>query len=131
MPFGGRDPVKIQWYLEGEELSDESNIRIEHTEGHSRLLLNKLQRKDSGEVKIKIKNEFGTTEAVTQLIVLGECYSQENYSVILRERLVLFPRKMYYYSQGKEKPFSFMLVYCTDPFPMSIVNLRLGPLHSI
>ncbi|XP_046882171.1 immunoglobulin-like and fibronectin type III domain-containing protein 1 isoform X3 [Hypomesus transpacificus] len=72
MPFGGRDPVKIQWYLEGEELSDESNIRIEHTEGHSRLLLNKLQRKDSGEVKIKIKNEFGTTEAVTQLIVLDK-----------------------------------------------------------
>ena len=74
--------MKVQWYLDGEELSDESNIKIENTEGHSRLLLNKLQRKDGGEVKIKIRNEFGIKEIVTQLIVLGEFYSQENYSVI-------------------------------------------------
>ncbi|CAL9704572.1 unnamed protein product [Knipowitschia caucasica] len=72
LPFVGRDPIKVQWYLEGEELSDDSNIKIEHTEGCSRLLLTKLQRKDSGEVKIKLKNEFGTMEALTQLIVLDK-----------------------------------------------------------
>ncbi|XP_074496274.1 immunoglobulin-like and fibronectin type III domain-containing protein 1.1 isoform X2 [Sebastes fasciatus] len=69
LPYVGRDPIKIQWYLDGEELSDESNIKLEHTEGSTRLLLSKLQRKDSGEVKIKLKNEFGTIEAFSQLVV--------------------------------------------------------------
>lgn len=71
VPYIGRDPIKVQWYLDGEELSDESNIKLEHSEGYSRLLLTKLQRKDSGEVKIKLKNEFGTVEAFSQLVVLG------------------------------------------------------------
>ncbi|XP_036957614.1 immunoglobulin-like and fibronectin type III domain-containing protein 1 [Acanthopagrus latus] len=72
LPFIGRDPIKIQWYLDGEELADEGNIKLEHGEGYTRLLLNKLQRKDSGEIKIKLKNEFGTTEAVSQLVVLDK-----------------------------------------------------------
>lgn len=71
LPYSGREPLKVQWYLDGEELSDEANIKLEHSEGCSRLLLTKLQRKDSGEVKIKLKNEFGTVEAFSQLIVLG------------------------------------------------------------
>ncbi|GLD62995.1 immunoglobulin-like and fibronectin type III domain-containing protein 1 [Lates japonicus] len=72
LPYIGRDPIKVQWYLEGEELSDDSNIKIEHSDGCSRLLLTKLQRKDSGEVKIKLKNEFGTVEALSQLVVLDK-----------------------------------------------------------
>lgn len=71
LPFIGREPIKVQWYLEGEELMEESNIKIEHSEGCSRLFLTKLQRKDSGEVKIKLKNEFGTVEAFSQLLVMG------------------------------------------------------------
>ena len=71
LPFVGKDPIKVQWYLDGEELSEESNIKIENSEGYTRLHLMKLQRKDSGEVKIKLKNEFGTIEAFSQLIVLG------------------------------------------------------------
>ncbi|XP_041834075.1 immunoglobulin-like and fibronectin type III domain-containing protein 1 [Melanotaenia boesemani] len=72
LSFIGREPIKVQWYLEGEELSEESNIKIEYTEGSSRLLLLKLQRKDSGEIKFKLKNEFGTTEAFSQLIILDK-----------------------------------------------------------
>lgn len=71
LPYVGREPIKIQWYLDGEELSDESNIKLEHSDGYTRLLLTKLQRKDSGEVKLKLKNEFGTVEATSQLTVLG------------------------------------------------------------
>ena len=71
IPYIGREPIKIQWYLEGEELKDETNIKIEHSEGYSRLLLNKLQRKDSGEIKIKLRNDFGTVEALSKLVVLG------------------------------------------------------------
>ncbi|KAM9408165.1 immunoglobulin-like and fibronectin type III domain-containing protein 1.1 [Pholidichthys leucotaenia] len=72
LPYIGREPIKVQWYLEGEELSEDSNIKIEHSEGSSRLLLMKLQRKDSGEVKMKLKNEFGTVEAFTELVVMDK-----------------------------------------------------------
>ena len=71
LPFVGREPIKIQWYLEGEELSEETNIKFDHTESSTSLILSKLHRKDSGEVKLKLKNEFGTVEAFSQLIVLG------------------------------------------------------------
>lgn len=64
--------MKIQWYNEGEELLEDNNIKIEKSLSHSRLLLTKCQRKTTGEMKIKIKNECGTTEAITQLIVLGK-----------------------------------------------------------
>uniref|UniRef100_A0A8C3A433 Immunoglobulin like and fibronectin type III domain containing 1, tandem duplicate 1 n=1 Tax=Cyclopterus lumpus TaxID=8103 RepID=A0A8C3A433_CYCLU len=72
LPYIGREPLKVQWYLDGEELSEEATIKLDNSEGCSRLLLTKLQRKDSGEVKLKIKNEFGTVEAFTQLIILDK-----------------------------------------------------------
>ncbi|XP_077428743.1 immunoglobulin-like and fibronectin type III domain-containing protein 1 [Vanacampus margaritifer] len=69
LSYMGREPIKVQWFHEGEELSDEANIKLETSDGYTRLLLIKLQRKDSGEVKLKLKNEFGTAEALTELIV--------------------------------------------------------------
>ncbi|XP_029539842.1 immunoglobulin-like and fibronectin type III domain-containing protein 1.1 isoform X4 [Oncorhynchus nerka] len=69
IPFVGREPMKIQWYHDGEELSDDTNIKIEHGEGYSQITLNKLQRKDTGEIKFKLKNEFGTAEAFAKIIV--------------------------------------------------------------
>ncbi|TMS19754.1 Immunoglobulin-like and fibronectin type III domain-containing protein 1 [Larimichthys crocea] len=70
--FVGREPMKIQWYNEGEELLEDSNIKIERSSTHSRLVLTKCKRKISGEIKIKIKNECGTTEAITELVVLDK-----------------------------------------------------------
>uniref|UniRef100_A0A3Q1G3J2 Immunoglobulin like and fibronectin type III domain containing 1, tandem duplicate 2 n=1 Tax=Acanthochromis polyacanthus TaxID=80966 RepID=A0A3Q1G3J2_9TELE len=70
--FVGFKPIKIKWYREGEELHDDTNTKIENSESHTRLLLSRCQRKDTGEIKIKLKNEHGFTEAVSQLIVLGE-----------------------------------------------------------
>lgn len=63
--------MKVQWYHEGEELLEDTNIKIEKSSSHSRLVLTKCRRKTSGEIKIKIKNECGTTQAITQLVVLG------------------------------------------------------------
>ncbi|KAL7833028.1 hypothetical protein SRHO_G00300460 [Serrasalmus rhombeus] len=68
----GREPTKVQWYKEGEELTPDINCRIDTEEGHSCVRLNKLQRKDTGEIKVKIKNEFGTVEVVTNLVVLDK-----------------------------------------------------------
>uniref|UniRef100_A0A669EUG2 Immunoglobulin like and fibronectin type III domain containing 1, tandem duplicate 3 n=1 Tax=Oreochromis niloticus TaxID=8128 RepID=A0A669EUG2_ORENI len=70
--FLGHKPIKIQWFREGEELQDDNNTRIEKSASHSRLLLSRCQRKDTGEIKIKLKNEHGFTEALSQLIVLDK-----------------------------------------------------------
>uniref|UniRef100_A0A8C2KFP2 Immunoglobulin like and fibronectin type III domain containing 1, tandem duplicate 1 n=1 Tax=Cyprinus carpio TaxID=7962 RepID=A0A8C2KFP2_CYPCA len=72
IPFIGREPFKVQWYKDGEELTPDSHCKIEISEGESRLLLNKLQRKDTGEIKIKVKNEFGAAEAISNLVVLDK-----------------------------------------------------------
>ncbi|XP_047462187.1 immunoglobulin-like and fibronectin type III domain-containing protein 1 isoform X2 [Mugil cephalus] len=70
--FVGHKPLKIQWFREGDELQDDNNTKIEKSESHSRLLLSRCQRKDTGEIKIKLKNEHGFTEAVSHLIVLDK-----------------------------------------------------------
>ncbi|XP_059186118.1 immunoglobulin-like and fibronectin type III domain-containing protein 1 [Centropristis striata] len=70
--FVGQEPMKIKWYNEGEELLEDSHTKIEISSSHSRLLLTKCPRKISGEIKIKIKNECGTTEAISQLVVLDK-----------------------------------------------------------
>ena len=71
IPFEGREPMKIQWYIEDEEVLEDSHVKIEKSSTRTRLVLTKCQRKISGEVKLKLRNEFGTFEAITQLNVLG------------------------------------------------------------
>ncbi|XP_063072212.1 immunoglobulin-like and fibronectin type III domain-containing protein 1 [Engraulis encrasicolus] len=70
--FVGREPIKVQWYNEDEEVLDDTNIKIEKSSTHSRLLLSKCPRKQTGEIKIKLKNEFGTAEAISKLIVIDK-----------------------------------------------------------
>lgn len=72
LPFSGGVPMNIQWYKNDDLLSPSANVKIETSCSESKLRVTKCQRKDSGEVKIKIKNEFGTTEGISKLIVLGE-----------------------------------------------------------
>ncbi|XP_059186123.1 immunoglobulin-like and fibronectin type III domain-containing protein 1 [Centropristis striata] len=71
LPFSGGAPMNIQWYKDDDELLPALNVRIDTSDTESKLRLVKCQRKDGGDVKIKIKNEFGTTEAISKLIVLG------------------------------------------------------------
>uniref|UniRef100_A0A674MMP7 Immunoglobulin like and fibronectin type III domain containing 1, tandem duplicate 2 n=1 Tax=Takifugu rubripes TaxID=31033 RepID=A0A674MMP7_TAKRU len=72
MPFIGQEPIRIQWYREGEELLGDNNVKVEKCRSQSRLLLSRCQRKDTGEIKIKLKNQHGVTEAISQLIVLDK-----------------------------------------------------------
>ncbi|XP_042349992.1 immunoglobulin-like and fibronectin type III domain-containing protein 1, partial [Plectropomus leopardus] len=72
LPFSGGEPMTIQWYKDDDELLPAANVRIDTSAAESKLRLLKCQRKDSGEVKIKIKNEFGTIEAISKLIVLDK-----------------------------------------------------------
>ncbi|XP_051804665.1 immunoglobulin-like and fibronectin type III domain-containing protein 1 [Acanthochromis polyacanthus] len=71
MPFSGGAPMTIQWYKDDEELLPGLNVKIDTSDTESQLRLMKCQRKDCGEVKIKIKNEYGTLQAISKLIVLG------------------------------------------------------------
>uniref|UniRef100_A0A3Q2D280 Immunoglobulin-like and fibronectin type III domain-containing protein 1 n=1 Tax=Cyprinodon variegatus TaxID=28743 RepID=A0A3Q2D280_CYPVA len=72
LPFSGGAPMNIQWYKNDDKLLPGVNVKIETSDSESQLRLTKCQRKDTGEVKIKIKNEFGTIEAVSKLIVLDK-----------------------------------------------------------
>ncbi|XP_028303350.1 immunoglobulin-like and fibronectin type III domain-containing protein 1 [Gouania willdenowi] len=71
LPFLGGAPMNIHWYKNDDELVPGLNVKIDTSNTGSHLRLTKCQRKDGGEIKIKIKNEFGTIEAVSELIVLG------------------------------------------------------------
>ncbi|XP_061688318.1 immunoglobulin-like and fibronectin type III domain-containing protein 1 [Syngnathoides biaculeatus] len=71
LKFSGGQPTSVQWNKDNDVLLNALNVKIEKSPTESKLHLAKCQRKDSGEVKIKIKNEFGTKEAISQLIVLG------------------------------------------------------------
>ncbi|KAK7916433.1 hypothetical protein WMY93_012194 [Mugilogobius chulae] len=66
--FVGREPMKIQWFNEGEELIEDSHTKIEKSDTHTCLVLTKCTRKISGEIKVKIKNECGVTEAITSFL---------------------------------------------------------------
>ncbi|XP_068196190.1 immunoglobulin-like and fibronectin type III domain-containing protein 1 [Antennarius striatus] len=70
--FVGHEPIKVQWYREGVELQDGTSTRVETGGGRSRLVLSRCQRRDSGEVRIRLKNDHGFTEAVSQLTVLDK-----------------------------------------------------------
>lgn len=69
--FGGA-PLNIQWHKDDDKLLPSLNVKIKTSETQSNLHFNKCQRKDTGEIKIKLKNQFGMTEAFSKLIVLGK-----------------------------------------------------------
>nr|XP_061786474.1 immunoglobulin-like and fibronectin type III domain-containing protein 1 [Nerophis lumbriciformis] len=70
--FSGGKPLNMKWYKDDNELAPAPTVKIDKSSTSSKLCLTKCQRKDSGEVKLRIKNEFGTTEAVSRLIVLDK-----------------------------------------------------------
>uniref|UniRef100_A0A667WBQ6 Immunoglobulin like and fibronectin type III domain containing 1, tandem duplicate 2 n=1 Tax=Myripristis murdjan TaxID=586833 RepID=A0A667WBQ6_9TELE len=72
LPFSGGAPMSVQWYKDDEDLLPGLNVKIETSDTGSQLRLSKCQRKDMGEIKIKLKNEFGTIEATSKLIVLDK-----------------------------------------------------------
>ncbi|XP_077386921.1 immunoglobulin-like and fibronectin type III domain-containing protein 1 isoform X2 [Festucalex cinctus] len=72
LQFSDGEPMNVQWSKDDDVLLPALNVRVEKSATQSKLRLAKCQRKDSGEIKIKIRNEFGTTEAISRLIVLDK-----------------------------------------------------------
>lgn len=64
--------MNIQWHKDDAKLLPSLTVKIKTSETDSSLHLMKCHRKDSGEIKIRLKNEFATAEAISKLIALGE-----------------------------------------------------------
>ncbi|XP_035804872.2 immunoglobulin-like and fibronectin type III domain-containing protein 1 isoform X2 [Amphiprion ocellaris] len=70
MPFPPQESLVVSWFKEGAEIKDGGGVKIVKEPNHSRLLLKDCLRTDAGEIKIQLKNPFGSVEATSRLIVL-------------------------------------------------------------
>uniref|UniRef100_A0A671PH39 Immunoglobulin like and fibronectin type III domain containing 1, tandem duplicate 4 n=1 Tax=Sinocyclocheilus anshuiensis TaxID=1608454 RepID=A0A671PH39_9TELE len=72
MPLPPQDPTEISWFKDGTELFDGGSIKIVKELNQSRLQIKDCLQSDSGEIKIQLKNTFGTAEAFSRLIVVDK-----------------------------------------------------------
>uniref|UniRef100_A0A4W5RHX8 Immunoglobulin like and fibronectin type III domain containing 1, tandem duplicate 4 n=1 Tax=Hucho hucho TaxID=62062 RepID=A0A4W5RHX8_9TELE len=72
MPYTTQDNLEVKWFKDGKELKDGGGVKLVKEVSHSRLLLRECLRSDAGEIKIQLKNPFGTIEATSRLIVLDK-----------------------------------------------------------
>lgn len=72
MSFPPQASLEIKWFKKGSELLDGGSVKVVKESNHSRLQMKDCLRSDTGQIKIQLKNPFGSTEALSSLIVLGE-----------------------------------------------------------
>ncbi|KAG7477824.1 hypothetical protein MATL_G00073700 [Megalops atlanticus] len=72
MAFSCQDQVEVNWFKNGELLLDGGSVKMVKEPTHSRLLLRECLRSDTAEIMIQLKNEYGSIEAKTKLIVLDK-----------------------------------------------------------
>ncbi|XP_028854804.1 immunoglobulin-like and fibronectin type III domain-containing protein 1 [Denticeps clupeoides] len=72
MTFAPQDSLEIRWFKDGVGLQEGGGVKIQKEPSHSRLLMKECLRSDSGEIKILLKNPFGSVEAMSRLIVLDK-----------------------------------------------------------
>ncbi|XP_065135800.2 immunoglobulin-like and fibronectin type III domain-containing protein 1 isoform X1 [Paramisgurnus dabryanus] len=72
MPFQPQDSLEIKWFNKGSELNDGGSVKVIKESNLSRLQIKDCLRSDTGEIKIQLKNPFGSIEAVSSLIVLDK-----------------------------------------------------------
>ncbi|XP_016085834.1 immunoglobulin-like and fibronectin type III domain-containing protein 1 [Sinocyclocheilus grahami] len=72
MPLPPQDPTEISWFKDGIELFDGGSIKIVKELNQSRLQIKDCLQSDSGEIKIQLKNTFGTAKAFSRLIVVDK-----------------------------------------------------------
>ncbi|XP_060701006.1 immunoglobulin-like and fibronectin type III domain-containing protein 1 [Hemiscyllium ocellatum] len=72
VPFSGKPPMKVSWYKDGEELFEDNRVSIDNSKSFTRLSISKCNRKDSGKMTIKLKNESGITSADVNLAIIDK-----------------------------------------------------------
>uniref|UniRef100_A0A3B1K8U6 Immunoglobulin like and fibronectin type III domain containing 1, tandem duplicate 4 n=1 Tax=Astyanax mexicanus TaxID=7994 RepID=A0A3B1K8U6_ASTMX len=70
MSFSPQPSLEIRWFKAVSELLDGGGVKVVKEPNHSRLVMKDCLRSDSGEIKIQLRNKFGTVTAVSTLIVL-------------------------------------------------------------
>ncbi|XP_077429532.1 immunoglobulin-like and fibronectin type III domain-containing protein 1 [Vanacampus margaritifer] len=70
MPFAPQEALIVNWSKNGTEVKDGGGLKIVKEPNHSRLLFRDCLRTDMGQIKIQLKNPFGTAEATSQLFVV-------------------------------------------------------------
>ncbi|XP_066520129.1 immunoglobulin-like and fibronectin type III domain-containing protein 1 [Hoplias malabaricus] len=70
--FPPQDSLEIKWFKDVHELTDCGGVKVVKEINHSRLQIKDCLESDAGEIKIQLKNLFGTVEALSRLIVLGK-----------------------------------------------------------
>ncbi|XP_034563149.1 immunoglobulin-like and fibronectin type III domain-containing protein 1 [Notolabrus celidotus] len=70
MPFPPQESLVVSWFKDSTEIKDGGGVKIVREPNHSRLLLRDCLRTDAGEIKIQLRNPFGSVEATSRLIVL-------------------------------------------------------------
>uniref|UniRef100_UPI00398F2372 immunoglobulin-like and fibronectin type III domain-containing protein 1.1 n=1 Tax=Pristiophorus japonicus TaxID=55135 RepID=UPI00398F2372 len=69
VPVSGKPPIKVSWYKDGDELFEDNRISIDNSGNFTRLSISNCNRKDSGKLTIKLKNESGIASANISLAV--------------------------------------------------------------
>ncbi|XP_032898057.1 immunoglobulin-like and fibronectin type III domain-containing protein 1 [Amblyraja radiata] len=69
VPFTGKPPIKVSWCKDGDELFIDNRIKIDNIGDFTRLSISNCNRKDSGTLTVKLKNESGTSSANISLCV--------------------------------------------------------------
>uniref|UniRef100_A0A8B9JAH4 Immunoglobulin like and fibronectin type III domain containing 1, tandem duplicate 4 n=1 Tax=Astyanax mexicanus TaxID=7994 RepID=A0A8B9JAH4_ASTMX len=72
MSFSPQPSLEIRWFKAVSELLDGGGVKVVKEPNHSRLVMKDCLRSDSGEIKIQLRNKFGTVTAVSTLIVLSK-----------------------------------------------------------
>ncbi|XP_024239445.1 immunoglobulin-like and fibronectin type III domain-containing protein 1 isoform X11 [Oncorhynchus tshawytscha] len=72
MPYTPQDNLEVKWFKDDKELKDGGGVKLVKEVNHSRLLFRECLRSDAGEIKIQLKNPFGTIEGTSRLIVLDK-----------------------------------------------------------
>ncbi|XP_073708683.1 immunoglobulin-like and fibronectin type III domain-containing protein 1 [Garra rufa] len=72
MPFPPQASLDIKWFKDGSELHDGGSVKVVKESNHSRLQIKDCLRTDTGQIKIQLKNPFGSIEALSSLIVLDK-----------------------------------------------------------
>ncbi|XP_051563269.1 immunoglobulin-like and fibronectin type III domain-containing protein 1 [Myxocyprinus asiaticus] len=72
MSFPPQASLEVKWFKNGSELLDGGSVKVVKESNHSRFQMKDCMRMDTGEIKIQLKNPFGSTEAISSLLVLDK-----------------------------------------------------------
>ncbi|XP_063155889.1 immunoglobulin-like and fibronectin type III domain-containing protein 1 [Candoia aspera] len=72
IPFEGRKPIRVTWLKDDHELLDDGRINTDSSDNFTRLSISSTNRKDTGNYKVKLRNECGSSEAPLKLEVIDK-----------------------------------------------------------